>query len=328
MSKTPVSLPVARHWREIPQEVKPRAMSREGRRRATARGIRITGLAAALALVAAAAWQVSLAWGKGAAPAAAPRGEWIGDHLEAESDGVLNGDKAWLESALALPANATLDSIDLGVLRERLLASGQVQAAALLRHFPRTLTVRMSERTPIARVRVAPSGEPQRTLLVARDGTVYEGHGYDGKMLDTLPWLGGIAAHGGKLGPIDGMESVNELLARAKLYAPALYRDWWILSLDRLASDGVIEVRTREGESFLFGSQSDDFTHQLGRLAFILDQYRSQEPPRRIDLSLGSAVFVSGPATAAVAASRPGEPAPPSSSAQTSFNFDLLFHPS
>jgi cell division protein FtsQ len=296
MSKSPHALPVARHWKDIPQEVKPRAVSKEGRRRALLRGIRLTGATVGLALAGAAAWEVTLAMERDAAPRPATRDELIGEHVVAESDGVLHRDVAWLKATLALPADATLDRIDLTALRQKVLAGGQVQAASVVRRFPHTLIVRMAERTPVARLRVAEGAAPERTLLVARDGTVYAGHGYDEAMLATLPWLDGITPHNGRVGPIAGMERVADLLSRARLEAGHLYRDWHVVSLAGLADDGIIEVRTRQGQTIRFGTQTDDFTQQLGRLDLALDTAARADPPirlRTIDLSLGPRVPVS-----------------------------------
>ncbi|MGH7995174.1 MAG: cell division protein FtsQ/DivIB [Opitutaceae bacterium] len=322
MSKSPVDLPVARHWRDLPQEVKPRAMSREGRRRVVARALRFGALGIGLALAGAAAWQVAMAMQAGEPERYATSGELIGGHIELESDGVLNGDTVWLRRTLALPAAATLDTLRLDSLRARVLASGQVKAAVLLRQFPHTLDVRVSERAPVARVRVARGNEPERTLLVARDGTVYEGRDYDPLIVDTLPWLAGIAPKDGRLGPVAGMERVADLLALAKVDAPRIYRGWRVVSLARWESDGLIEVRTARGRAAIFGTSGDDFEHQLGRLEEILDVASSGHPPvalRRIDLSFGRQVPVTtaspdagdGRPEANLAEAAPPPPEPP-----------------
>ena len=107
------------------------------------------------------------------------------------TDGVL--DRAWLDQTLALPGGASLMTLDLAALEDRLLASGQVQSVVLRRRFAdNTLVVTVQERTPIARVMVQVGGTSPRPRLVARDGVVYEGVGYERTVLERLPWLDGV----------------------------------------------------------------------------------------------------------------------------------------
>jgi hypothetical protein len=294
VSKDLVSLPVARNWRDIPQRVKPRAMSSEGRRRLVAAVVRAAVAIAALAAVAWAAWQVSIAVrGDGRDLPAGAQGEPIRE-VGLETDGVL--DQPWLVRTLALPRNATLMSLDLGKLSDRLLAGGQVRSVAIIRHFPSALVVRISERTPVARLMAqVGSGEP-RPFLVARDGIVYPGEGYDATTISSMPWLDGVSLsrRGAGFTPIEGMDTAAELLAKAKLEAEPLYRTWRVISLARLQSDGEIEVRAAGGLTIVFGAQ-EDFARQLGRLDLVLDAAaaRPDHPVRKVDLSLGPQVPVS-----------------------------------
>lgn len=291
MSKSSAPLPVARTWRDISQQVKPRAMSREGRRRLTWRGVRLLVALAAIAGAVGAGWQISGALRTGHGFLAAARPEAIGSHVEPLTDGVL--DRAWVVRTLALRPGATLASIDPAALRARLLAGGQVQAADIERDFPHTLAVHLSERTPIARVMLAAGQGAPQALLVARDGVVYQGRGYSSTMIATLPWLDGVAPKAGGPGvaTIAGMPVAAEFLARAELDAQHLYRHWRVVSLARLLSDGLIEVRTDQGTSILFATRTEDEFPQLARLDTILDSVGSR-PVERIDLSLGPSVPV------------------------------------
>jgi hypothetical protein len=306
MSKNPASLPVARTWRDIPQQVKPRAMSREGRRRVTWRSLRLLGGVAVLGIAGLAGWQISKVVRSDAGEFGAPRLEPIGDHVQITTDGVL--DPAWVLRALALPPKATLADAVPAVLRARLLAGGQVAAADIERHFPRQLTVHLSERTPVARLMAALGASPPCAYLVARDGVVYAGSGYDPAMVGSLPWLAGVrpAAGGPGIARIDGMAVAAEFLARAELDAQHLYKTWRILSLDRLASDGLIEVRTAQNTSITFATRTEDEFAQLARLDTILDSVPAGSLAR-IDLSLGEKVPV---------ASRAVAPAPPATTLQ------------
>jgi hypothetical protein len=294
VSKDPVKAPLARSWRDIPQQVKPRALSREGRRRFAVRGLRgVIGLCI-LGVAGWAGWEVKVALERG--PGALPAADAlpIGDRVVPLTDGVL--DKAWLVRALALPPHATLMGIDPKLLQARVLASGQVATAAIVRHFPRELAVHMSERQPVARVMARQAGGAPQIYLVARDGVVYAGACYDPEMIKTLPWLDGVTLtpQGTGFAPLPGMDAVAELLARAQLEAKPLYETWKVVSLAHLAADDEIEVRTAAGVKVIFGAR-EDFFRQLARLDFLLDAAARQDPPRairEINLALGSHVPV------------------------------------
>jgi cell division protein FtsQ len=293
MNRNEIIAPPARSWRDIPQQVKPRAMSREGRRRVIWSGVK-TVLAVAIV--------GGLAWG-GVQLVALLRGNThqikeAGEAVPVKdvvlvTDGVLN--QSWLVRTLALPKGATLMQLDLFQLRARLTASGQVRAATLTRTFPSTLTVTLVENTPVARVMAQEGASEPRMLLVARDGTVFQGEGFDGGMIASLPWLDGVslARQGEGFTPIAGMEKAADLLAKAKLEAEHLYRVWQVVSLARLATDGEIVVRARDGAKIVFGT-AEDFFPQLARLDTLLDaaHARTDKPIREIDLAIGSQVPV------------------------------------
>lgn len=227
--------------------------------------------------------------------------------VEFVTDGVL--EKTWLVRALALPKGASLMQLDLYALKERVMATPQVRAATLTRNFPATLTVSVSEHSPVARVMAQVGDAPPVALLVAREGVVFEGHGFDPEMIATLPWLAGV-----KLGrkddaflPIVGMEKAADLLAKAKLEAEHLYRTWDVVSLERLESDGEIEIRAKDVSRIVFGTQ-EDFFRQLARLDSLLDAARAKTDQRirEVNLAIGAQVPVAfeDPALTPAATSR------------------------
>ena len=314
MSPADFNAPLARSWRDIPQQVKPRAMSNEGRRRLMFSALKTAG---AIALLAA------LGWGGVAAALILREGpKKIPGQAEAAplkdivlvTDGALNRD--WIVRTLALPKNATLMGLDLYQLRTRLLASGQVRTASLTRNFPATLTVSLTERLPVARIMAQTGGDAPRLLLVARDGVVFDGVGYDTAATDALPWLDGVklAREGGAFLPIAGMDTVADLLVKARLEADHLYRTWQVVSLARLQSDGEIEVRTRDVPRIVFGTQ-ENFFPQLARLDLLLDTARAQStaPLREVNLAIGAHVPVAfdGLSAAAPTPYRAERSAPP-----------------
>ena len=320
-----IALPAMRSWRDIPQQVRPRAMSKEGRRRLRLRLLRATAGVVVLGLLGWGAWEVASALqddGK-SAPAAASVGPIKAISLA--TDGVL--DRGWLTRTLALPKNPNLMGIDLGNLRARVLASGQARTAAIIRDFPSTLSVRISERSPVARIQ-APAGDPDvRALLVARDGVVYKGSGYDPAMIASLPWLDGVklARQGGRFAPIEGMPAVAELLSSAQLETGPVYRTWQTVSLTRLQSDREIDVRTRDGLTVTFSAQSDYF-RQLAKLDMLLDLAKASPDKtlRDINLALGGQVPVSVAAAAGPAApSTSSGPVPSAASGQANLPYQI-----
>ncbi len=209
------------------------------------------------------------------------------------TDGML--DQTWLVRTLALPKNATLMELNLYALRARLLASGQVRSATLTRDFPATLSVSLSEQSPLARVKAQLGNQEPRVFLVARDGTVFEGVGFDERMVATLPWLDGVKLErqGERFAPIAGMETVAALLGKAKLEAEHLYRTWKVVSLARLETDREIEVRADGVARILFGT-NEDFFRQLARLDALLDEAKAHtdRPLREVNLAIGAQVPV------------------------------------
>lgn len=308
--------PPARSWRDIPQQMRPRAMSSEGRRRVAISVVKTASIVAVL---------LGLVWGGLAVSESVqtnPKAAAGADHstpvkdLVLITDGVL--DHAWVSQALAVPKNTSLMALDLFQLRARLLASGQVRTATLTRNFPGTLAVSISERTPVARLSAQDKDASPRTLLISRDGVVYEGVGYDAAMVATLPWLDGVKLTrvGGSFQPIAGMESVADLLAKAKLEAEHLYNTWRVVSLARLDSDAEIDVTTRDATRITF-SLTEDFFRQLANLDAVLDAAAAhpEKMPRQINLAVGAQVPVAFSSVPPVDASAV-RAAPPSPSLQ------------
>lgn len=316
MSKDHVIIPSARTWRSISQDLPPRAMSREGKWRLTMAALRVVGVAGVVAGVAWGAWEVARALQEDPQVMPTSAKTVAVKHLELRTDGVLGYD--WLARTLALPKNASLMELDLQALRQTLLTSGQVHAASLTKSFPDTLKVLVAERSPVARVMAELHGE-KTALLVARDGVVFEGVGYDSALLASLPWLDGVELkrREGRYEPVENMGIVAELLGRARLDAEHLYRTWQVVSLARLKTDGELIVRTKPGTTVVFGANTD-FFQQIAKLDYHWDTLLQEAtPPLKIDLSLGREVSVSfqpaGMANVVTVPSRPTAPAPSAS---------------
>jgi cell division protein FtsQ len=285
--------PKARSWRDIPQELKARAMTSSGRRRHTLSLLKIIlGVAfGAGLLVVAIEIIASLENNPRRIDRAASNGTLRPAPLF-KTDGVLTA--AWVMRTLELPRSATLTELDLGALQSRLLASGQVRVALLSKVFPNTLSVSLLERGPVARIMIQDSGgTPPAARLVARDGVVFQAEGFAPALLDRLPWLlvPRLARSQGRLIPIEGMDLVSDLLAKARIESEHLLPLFQVVSLERLQSDGEIVVSSPECEGLVFNAR-EDFFRQLAYLDFIRDTMKPtpQNPLARLDLSLGAAV--------------------------------------
>jgi cell division protein FtsQ len=210
-----------------------------------------------------------------------------------DADGVL--DQEWVEKTIAVRKGTPLMEVDINQMRNRLLATPQVKAVDIRRDFPGTLTVTMRERLPIARIN-AKGANGAQILLVARDGVVFDGQGYDKSRLSLLPYLDGVRLVRNRFGgflPIGGMEDVAHLMQSAQNNAPLLYSEWKVISLSRLANYDELVVKSRAIPEIVL-SRRIDFTQQLARLDYIADYARTQPEAvvQRVDLSLGSDVPV------------------------------------
>jgi hypothetical protein len=299
MTENPERNPIARSWRDIPQEVKSRSMSQSGRRRQAFALLKtIGGTALAAALVWGAVELVTTIEYNPKGIAQAAQSVPV-KNLELVSDqGAL--DQAWLARTLALPKRATLMELDLATLQARVLADSQVRTATLTKKFPDTLTVVIAERTPVARLKAQTRDGDLREYLVARDGMLFDGVGYTEDLRATLPWLdlgeARLVRRGEGYAPIEGMAVVAELLAKAKAEAEHLYRTFRVVSLARLATDDEIDLRTTEMTQVVFSTR-DDFFRQLAKLDRVRDEFRPtlENPLLKVDLSLGQFPVVAGP---------------------------------
>lgn len=273
--------PAARSWRDIPQEIAPRAMSREGRRRVSARTAKVVAWVTVGIALAWGGYETYSTWQSEPTRVIAPvKGEPVRT-IELKTDGVL--DQAWVTQTLALPKGVGLMEVNLMALQHRLTASGQAQVAVVARKFPDKLTVALQERTPVARIRAEMAEGLQTTFLVARDGVVYVGRNYAEALLTSLPHLSGVrlVREGAGFQPIAGMTTVADLLGTAMTNAPSLYRQFSVVAMDRFADDGLLVVRSNELGEVVFGLR-DDFFRQIAFLDSIVEETRFRPDGARL----------------------------------------------
>lgn len=313
MNRTPTPSSVARSWRDIPQEIAPRSMSAEGRKRLTLGFLKGGLVVITLAVVAWAAWSLWETWQQNPTKLVAPvKSERLRAIELKSTDGVL--DQAWVEQQLALPKGITLMELQLPKLQQRLLADGQVRTAILMRKFPDTLVVTLQERFPVGRLRAADRFGQERDYLVARDGVMFTGTNFPAKVLAAMPWLGGLklVRFGDGFQPLAGMDTVAELVENAREHAPHLYQNWHVISLERLANDGEIVVRTDDRKEIVFGLRDNFFT-QIAMLDAVLND-AARHPEKTlasINLALGTREVHAAyaPDSTAVAPGAPHTPA-------------------
>lgn len=284
MSQSTVNPPPTRSWRDIPQPVSPpiRTMGREGKKRLLFAVGNIVGLCLVLGAAGWGVYEVIRLWETDRTRIIAPtKGVPVRDFV-VRTDGVL--DKAWVERTLSLSKTASLMELDLADLKRRLEESGQVSKAVIERRFPDILGVTLQERTPVARVMALIGDAPPVSFVVARDGMVYSGSGYDAAMSAGLPFIDGVklVREGSGFARIEGMEAVADLLGTAQVSAPGLYRGFKVVSLARFALDRTLTVKSDEVDAIIFGSSQDSYYRQLARLDYILEETRRNSAAGRL----------------------------------------------
>ncbi len=287
--------PRARSWQDIPQEVRPRAMSKSGRRRYVFSITKVVlGSLFILGFVVGLYQLISTIENDPRKIALASEVGPIRPAPLFKTDGVLTAE--WAMCTLGLPKNVSLMEIDLASLQSKLLASGQVRIAMLAKRFPDTLVITLNERTPVVRLMVRERAGVERLCFAARDGVIFQADCYEKELVESLPWLDlpKLVRSNGRFAPIVGMDKVSDLLTKAKYETKDLYPSFQVISLSKLHSDGEIEIRSPECEALIFNA-NEDYLHQLACLDYILNVMKPtpENPLTRMDLSLGTGVPVS-----------------------------------
>jgi hypothetical protein len=142
------------------------------------------------------------------------------------------------------------------------------------------------------------SGQP-RTLLVARDGTIYDGALYPVETLRRLPGVTGLRVRkeGDAYAPIPGLEPVAQLLDIAQAQLPALYRHWRVVDLGDWNPDieyrpSLVKISSSHIDEIVFSTVGIE--EQIKRLAGILQHIQRQQlkQPKSIDLSFGEEAVI------------------------------------
>jgi hypothetical protein len=213
----------------------------------------------------------------------------VGD-IEFSTDGVVSD--AWVIERIDLPEDIPLMEIDIHEVKNDLERHPQIRRAIVARRLPDRLSIRIEERMPMMRMAARDSAGRRVNLLVADDGVVYQGVGYNRALLNSLPYVAGVRLQreGGGFRALEGMAPVAELLNMARNEVPEIYASWRVVDCADLP---LIRVTTDEISEIVF--RNTEFPEQLAQLhQLLLHQRRNMGgmPYERVDLSLGGGVDV------------------------------------
>jgi len=213
-------------------------------------------------------------------------------NIDFQSDGVLT--TRWFGNTFEDHLKISLRELDLFALEASLEGIGQIRSARVRRELPSDLIVEVKERKPFLRTRIRDEHGQPRMLLVATDGTVYEGTGYPREMLAHLPGVSGIRLKRDPSGflPIENLARAAVVVEKVREELPLIYQDWKVLSFTGLEESSpalppIVEARGRKIGSLRFSLEDPEL--QLAKLEDILrhaDRYY-QRYPKKIDLSYG-----------------------------------------
>ena len=219
------------------------------------------------------------------------------NELVFKSNGVLSED--WFQERYGELLRTDVREIEVSNLKRQLEQHGQVETAAVAVRLPSSLTVFLTEREPILRVRLRGTDGRPVVLLLARDGTLYEGDGYPAETLRRLPGVAGLRLQktAGSYAPVSGLESVSRLLDHTKETLPSVYRHWKVVDLgdwdpEQTYKPSLVRIRSAHIEEIVFST--DAIEEQVQRLAGILQHTQRYQmgQPKFIDLSFGQEAVI------------------------------------
>ncbi|MGC9450291.1 MAG: cell division protein FtsQ/DivIB [Oceanipulchritudo sp.] len=283
-------------WRKIQQKNRKGQSSRSARKRRLL--ILFRSSLVILLLVAIVAGILALRYfGQVSRQPPVPMEESASLDLTFRSDGVLTD--AWFRQRFSETLDGDIRQVDVGRLKEQLEQEGQVLSASVTLTLPSDLEVVLEERVPMLRVRLRGAGGTPEVLLVARDGTIYQGAQYPPETLKSLPGVAGlrIRRSGGRYVRLQGLEVVADLLGRAREQLPALFRHWRVIDLSDWNPEldyrpSLVRVRSSHIEEIVFST--DGINEQLERLGGILYHVQRYQlgQPKSIDLSFGDEAVI------------------------------------
>lgn len=212
-----------------------------------------------------------------------------------DTNGVLS--ESWLGSMVRIPRGTRLMDVDIHGIKAKLESVGQVASAAVERELPDSLRIELVEYEPIMRMVTETQTGEKELRLVSRTGEIFEGIDQRSEVVRALPYLGPYLRPDGSYAPLEGIETVTQLLEICEVTYPNEHKLWKVVLLTNYSGEvelpgEVIEVWSKNGENTarLIFSASLDFNIQLDRLRYIREVERAKRDPlERVDLSLPNA---------------------------------------
>ena len=217
--------------------------------------------------------------------------------VDFSSDGVLT--RHWFSGSFPDIIKSDIRDVDVQDLTSRLQQKGQVRQAQVAVQLPSLLKVELQERQPMLRMRLRDSSGLPMTLLVARDGHIYQGSNYPESTLYNLPGGTGLRVKQDDSGylPIAGREPVAELLDVARKNLPAAVAHWRIIDLTDWNPDvdyrpSLLKVISTHIDEIIFSTSGiKEQISQLGGILERIDRYQMGQP-KSIDLSFGDEAVI------------------------------------
>ncbi len=272
-------------WRGIRQSARQVKVSRFAKQRYLKLVCRTVAVAVLLAALGGAAWGAFRLIEEGSKKITSIIPSSPVEIIEVVTDGVIP--EEWVLNRIDLPDEIPLMEVDIHAIKNDIERHRQVRRAVVSRRLPNKLQIQMEERMPMMRLAARDTEGRRANLLVAEDGMVYQGVGYNRSFLASLPYISGVQLRreGGGFRRLEGMEPVAELLGLARSEAPDTYSSWKEVSCRDLP---LIRIRSDEISEIVF--RNEDFSEQLKRLqSLVLYQRREMSGIHydRVDLSLG-----------------------------------------
>lgn len=218
-------------------------------------------------------------------------------NIDFSSDGVLT--RHWFSGSFPDIVKSDIRDVNVQDLTGRLENKGQVSRAQVAIQLPSVLKIHLEERQPMLRMRLRDSSGSPMTLLVARDGHIYQGSNYPRDTLSHLPGVTGLRVKQDSNGylPISGLQPVAALLEIARDKLPAAYAHWRIIDLTDWNPDvdyrpSLLKVVSTHIDEITFSTSGiEEQITQLGGILERVDRYQMGQP-KSIDLSYGDEAVI------------------------------------
>lgn len=234
--------------------------------------------------------------------------------LDVQTDGVIAVEQIRRWAGVKL--NDNLFALDLGRIKRDLELVPVIESVSVQRILPHTLRILVTERQPVARVRLPKAETATNPLRYCLDAKGYVMYPLEACQLShpaltnqPLPWLEGVPLTALRFGQRVDLPQVRAALELIQAFnrSPMI----GLVSLEQIdvTVPGLLRARTGEGTEVIFGLT--DFARQLRRWRAIHDYGLQQSRALAwVDLSVGNNVPARWVDTAPASAPPPNPPQP------------------